>query len=249
VTRAARRVRTACVIGFSRLGFEGGDLLFMRILIVEDSVRLARSLQTGLRRLGHAVDTVHDGKAGIAYARLNPYDAVVLDIMLPEQDGLTVLRSLRSTGDETPILLLTAKDTVADRVAGLGAGADDYLVKPFAFDELHARIQALVRRRFKQKSPVITVGEIKIDTSLHIAYQDANCFSLTPTEMSILEYLALNRGRVISPDRLINQIYDANSYASRNAIEAHISSLRKKLRNQGGAEIIETRRGFGYLIA
>ena len=221
----------------------------MKILVIEDSLKLQKSLRAGLRRLGYAVDVAGDGEEGLAYAMSCDYDVVVLDLMLPKKTGLEVLREIRTSRESPEVLILSARDQTRDRVLGLQQGADDYLVKPFAFDELHARIQALVRRRFKQKSPVITVGEIQIDTSLHIAYQDANCFSLTPTEMSILEYLALNRGRVISSERLINQIYDANSYASRNAIEAHISSLRKKLRNQGGAEIIETRRGFGYLIA
>ena len=221
----------------------------MKILVIEDSLKLQKSLRAGLRRLGYAVDVAGDGKEGLAYAMGGDYDVVVLDLMLPKKSGLEVLREIRASRESPEVLILSARDQTRDRVLGLQQGADDYLVKPFAFDELHARIQALVRRRFKQKSPVITVGEIQIDTSLHIAYQDADCFSLTPTEMSILEYLALNRGRVISSERLINQIYDANSYASRNAIEAHISSLRKKLRNQGGTEIIETRRGFGYLIA
>lgn len=221
----------------------------MKILVIEDSLKLQKSLRAGLRRLGYAVDVAGDGKEGLAYAMGGDYDVVVLDLMLPKKSGLEVLREIRASRESPEVLILSARDQTRDRVLGLQQGADDYLVKPFAFDELHARIQALVRRRFKQKSPVITVGEIQIDTSLHIAYQDADCFSLTPTEMSILEYLALNRGRVISSERLINQIYDANAYASRNAIEAHISSLRKKLRNQGGTEIIETRRGFGYLIA
>ncbi len=221
----------------------------MKILVIEDSPKLQKSLRAGLRRLGYAVDVAGDGKEGLAYAMSCDYDVVVLDLMLPKKSGLEVLREIRASRESPEVLILSARDQTRDRVLGLQQGADDYLVKPFAFDELHARIQALVRRRFKQKSPVITVGEIQIDTSLHMAYRGPNCFTLTPTEMSILEYLALNRGRVISSERLINQIYDANSYASRNAIEAHISSLRKKIRKQGGVEIIETRRGFGYLIA
>ncbi|MCG6888284.1 MAG: response regulator transcription factor [Gammaproteobacteria bacterium] len=220
----------------------------MKILIIEDSLKLQKSLRAGLRRLGYAVDVAGDGEEGLAYSKNGDYDVIVLDLMLPKKSGLEVLREIRESRESPEVLILSARDQTRDRVLGLQQGADDYLVKPFAFDELHARIQALVRRRFKQKSPVITVGKIKIDTSLHIACQGADCLPLTPTEMRILEYLALNRGRVITSAQLINQIYDASSYASRNTIESHISSLRKKLRTQGGPGIIETRRGFGYLI-
>lgn len=221
----------------------------MKILVVEDSKKLQKSLRAGLRHLGYAVDIASDGAEGIAYATSGSYDVVVLDLMLPKVPGLTVLKEIRKSTKDPEVLILSSRGQTQDRIAGLQQGADDYLVKPFSFDELHARIQALVRRRFKQKSPVISIGEVRIDTSLHIAYQGDVCFTLTPTEMSILEYLALNRGRVISSERLIDQVYDTNAYASRNAIEAHISSLRKKIRQQGDVEFIETRRGFGYLIA
>ncbi len=221
----------------------------MKILVVEDSKKLQKSLRAGLRRLGYAVDIAGDGEEGIAFATTGNYDVIVLDLMLPKKSGLEVLQEVRRSNHSPEILILSSRDQTHDRIAGLQQGADDYLVKPFAFDELHARIQALVRRRFNQKSPVISIGKVKIDTSLHIAYRGADCFPLTPTEMSILEYLALNRGRVISPGALLNQIYDSNSYASKNAIEAHVSSLRKKLRRQGVTELVETRRGFGYLIA
>lgn len=220
----------------------------MEILVIEGSPKLRKSLNTGLRRLGYAVDTAADGEEGIAFATTGNYDVVVLDLMLPKKPGLEVLQEIRRSNQSPEVLILSARDQTRDRVTGLQLGADDYLVKPFAFDELHARIQALVRRRFKQKSPVISIGEIKIDTALHIAYRGADCFPLTPTEMSILEYLALNRGRVISPQTLLNQVYDSNSYSSKNAIEAHVSSLRKKLRLQGVTGVVETRRGFGYLI-
>lgn len=220
----------------------------MKILVVEDSKKLQKSLSAGLRRLGYAVDIAGDGEEGIAFAATCNYDVVVLDLMLPKKSGLDVLQEVRRSAQSPEVLILSARDQTFDRIAGLQQGADDYLVKPFSFDELHARIQALVRRRFNQKSPVISIGEINIDTSLHIAYRGKDCFPLTPTEMSILEYLALNRGRVISPEKLLNQIYDSNSYASKNAIEAHVSSLRKKLRLRGVTKLVVTRRGFGYLI-
>jgi DNA-binding response OmpR family regulator len=220
----------------------------MKILVIEDSKKLQKSLSAGLRRLGYAVDIAADGEEGIVFATTGNYDVVVLDLMLPKKSGLEVLQEIRRSNQNPEVLVLSARDQTRDRIHGLQQGADDYLVKPFAFDELHARIQALVRRRFKQKSPVIEVGDIRIDTSLHIAYLGEEYFALTPTEMSILEYLALNRGRVISPDKLLNQIYDSNSYSSKNAIEAHVSSLRKKIRSQGVTDLVKTRRGFGYLV-
>jgi len=220
----------------------------MKLLVVEDSKKLQKSLRAGLRRLGYAVDIATDGEEGLAFALHSDYDVIVLDLMLPKKSGLAVLQEIRHSRRNPEVLILSARDQTPDRIAGLQQGADDYLVKPFSFDELHARIQALVRRRFNQKSPVLKLANISIDTSLHIAYSGADCFAFTPTEMSILEYLALNRGRVISPERLHNQVYDTNSYSSKNAIEVHISGLRKKLREQGVLDLIRTKRGFGYFI-
>ncbi len=220
----------------------------MKILVVEDSKKLQKSLRAGLRRLGYAVDVAADGEEGTAFAIHGEYDVIVLDLMLPRKSGLDVLRDIRASKRNTEVLILSARDQTRDRIAGLQQGADDYLVKPFSFDELHARIQALVRRRFKQKSPIIDLGPISIDTSLHIAYHGAECFDFTPSEMSILEYLAFNRGRVVSPETLLNQINDANSYSSRNAIEVHISGLRKKLRAEKIDGLIKTKRSFGYFV-
>lgn len=220
----------------------------MKILVIEDSPKLRKSLNAGLRRLGYAVDTIADGEQGIAFATTGNYDVVVLDLMLPKKSGLEVLQEIRRSKQNPEVLILSARDKTGDRITGLQLGADDYLVKPFAFDELHARIQALVRRRFKQKSPVISIGKVNIDTALHIAYRGATCFPLTPTEMSILEYLALNRARVISQETLLNQVYNSSSYSSKNAIEAHVSGLRKKLRQEGVRDLIKTKRGFGYFI-
>lgn len=220
----------------------------MKVLVVEDSKKLQKSLQAGLRRLGYAVDIAGDGAEALSFALASEYDIIILDLMLPKKSGLDVLREIRASRRRPEVLILSARDQVPDRIAGLQLGADDYLVKPFAFDELHARIQALVRRRFNQKSPQIVLGRLTLDTSLHIAYCGADCFAFTPTEMSILEYLALNRGRVVSPETLHNQIYDANSYSSRNAIAVHISGLRKKLGERGMRELVRTKRGFGYYI-
>ena len=220
----------------------------MKILVVEDSRKLQKSLRAGLRRLGYAVDVAGDGEAGTNFALGGDYDVIVLDLMLPKKSGLEVLRDIRASHRKPEVLILSARDQTRDRVAGLQQGADDYLVKPFSFDELHARIQALVRRKFNQKSPVIELGEVSLDTSLHLASKGSELFAFTPHETSIIEYLALNRGRVISADTLLNQINDSNSFASRNAIEVHISGLRKKLRAKGVDGLIRTKRGFGYFI-
>ena len=220
----------------------------MKILVVEDSIKLQKSLRTGLRRLGYSVDVVSDGEEGTTYALHGDYDVVVLDLMLPRKSGLEVLRDIRKSGLEVEVLILSARDQTRDRVEGLRQGADDYLVKPFSFDELHARIQSLVRRRFKQKSPIIELGQISIDTSLHVAYHGTECIEFTPKEMTILEYLAFNRGRTISPELLLKQISDVNTYSSRNTIEVHISGLRKKLRSHNIEDLVKTKRGFGYYI-
>lgn len=221
----------------------------MKLLVVEDSAKLRKSLGVGLRRLGYTVDLAADGEEGLAFARHGDYEVVVLDLMLPKISGLDVLRQLRARKQGPEVLILSARDRVDDRVQGLRLGADDYLVKPFAFDELDARLKALVRRRYRQKPPIIDLGAIQVDTALHQARCNRFVFDLTPTEMSILEYLALNRGRVVSAESLHEQVYDANTYSSKNAIEAHISCLRKKLRKQSVDQLIKTRRGFGYFIA
>jgi DNA-binding response OmpR family regulator len=220
----------------------------MKILVIEDSKKLQKSLRAGLRRFGYAVDIASDGEEGLTYALCGDYDVIVLDLMLPKKSGFVVLEEIRSSERKPEVLILSARDQIRDRVAGLRQGADDYLVKPFSFDELHARIQVLVRRKFNQKAPVIELSEIRIDTSLHRAYKGALCFAFTPHEMSILEYLAFHRGRVVSPDTLLNQINDSNSFSSRNSIEVHICGLRKKLRVQGVDGLIKTKRGFGYFI-
>ena len=220
----------------------------MKVLVIEDSKKLQKSLRAGLRQLGYAVDVAVDGEEGIKFAIHFDYDVIVLDLMLPKKSGLEVLNEIRQSNRNPEILILSARDQTQDRIDGLKRGADDYLVKPFAFDELHARIQALVRRRFNQKSPTLSIGQISIDTSLHIAFCGAESFPFTRTEMSILEYLALNRGRVISPEMLHNQIFDSSTFSSKNSIEVHISSLRKKIREQNIESPIKTKRGFGYFI-
>lgn len=220
----------------------------MKVLVVEDSQKLQKSLQVGLRRLGYTVDIAGDGEEGIAFALHTDYDVIVLDIMLPKKSGLEVLREIRASEQPARVIILSARDQIPDRVSGLQQGADDYLVKPFSFDELHARIQVLVRRKFRQKSHFIELGDLAVDTALHQACQGDMCISLTPKEMTILEYLACNRGRVVSPDTLLNQINDVNTYSGRNTIEVHVSSLRKKLKDHNIPDLVKTKRGFGYYV-
>jgi DNA-binding response OmpR family regulator len=186
----------------------------MKILVVEDSEKLRKALKTGLRKLGYAVDFAVDGEQGLQFALHGRYDVIVLDLMLPKKSGLDVMREIRLSKQKPEVLILSARDQTRNRITGLRLGADDYLVKPFAFDELHARIQALVRRKYQFNLPLITVDSLQIDTSLHKASIDSAKVPLTPTEMSILEYLAINRGRVISTRVLCDHIYDSDTYSS-----------------------------------
>lgn len=220
----------------------------MKILVIEDSERLRRSLGEGLERVGFSVDLAADGDDGLSYALVNDYDAIVLDLMLPGLDGLSLLKKLRSEGRQTHVLILSAKDQTHDRVQGLEMGADDYLVKPFSFDELQARLRALVRRRYGAKSPVIELGSLAIDTSRRRALRDGEVIRLTPSEYGILEYLALKRGQVLSRDQLVDHLYDSRSEVSSNVIDVLICSLRKKIHQPGDLPLIKTRRGYGYVI-
>lgn len=220
----------------------------MKVLIVEDSNRLRKSLTAGLQNSGFSVDAVEDGELALQYAEAFDYSVIILDLMLPKMDGLTVLSQLRFKGCSANVLILSAKDQVKDRIDGLQQGADDYLIKPFDFDELVARVNALVRRKNDAKNPVIQVGEISINTALHTVSHANAQISLTPTELKILEYLALRRGRTITAANLEIQVYDSGTHVSKNAMEVHVSALRKKLAAHTNESIIQTRRGFGYFI-
>ena len=221
----------------------------MRLLLVEDSVRLAQSLQAGLRKLGHAVDVVHDGVRGLSYARNNPYEVLVLDVMLPGLDGLEVVRRLRADGRDTHVLLLTARDAVADRVAGLSAGADDYLVKPFAFEELAARIDALGRRTRLAGNPLIEVGDLRIDTSARTVTRAGRPIVLSRREYRLLACLARRAGQVVSRIEIEDGLYDEDTFPNSNVVAAAICTLRDKLEEHGGTRLVHTRRGLGYVLA
>jgi DNA-binding response OmpR family regulator len=217
----------------------------MRILVVEDSPRLQRTLGMALRNSGYAVDVCGDGEEGLWLAGNNDYDAVVLDIMLPKRDGLSVLAELRSRGRTTHVLLLTARDTVADRVQGLRAGADDYLVKPFALEELLARVEALCRRAYGTKAPNLTVGDLEIDPLARRVQRAGQAIELTAREYLLLEYLARRSGQTVTRPEIEEHIYAGEVELMSNAVDSAICSLRKKL---AGKPIIHTRRGLGYVL-
>lgn len=216
----------------------------MRILVVEDDFLLCHSLVNTLRDENFAVDFAYDGKEGLRMAREGIYDAIILDVMMPVMDGWQVLERLRS-GCNTPVMMLTSRDTVPDRIKGLNKGADDYLIKPFDSEELLARINALIRRSVGLAHPVIEVHNLKVDTALRQVFRDGETVPLTAREYSLLEYLALNRGSVISRSRLYERLFDENDDSISNLLDVHVSNIRKKL----GRDIIGTRRGHGYVIS
>ncbi len=220
----------------------------MRILLIEDSPRLQRSLSDGLRKTGYAVDVVGDGREGLGWAKASDYDLIVLDLMLPGLDGLALLKKLRQEGKETHVLILTAKDTVEDRVRGLQMGADDYLIKPFAFDELLARIQALVRRRHGPKNPLIRIRHLEIDTSARAVLVAGEAVDLAPREYALLEYLARRQGTVVSRADIERHIYDGAAELMSNAVDSAICALRKKIDVPGEPSLVRTRRGMGYVL-
>jgi DNA-binding response OmpR family regulator len=220
----------------------------VKVLVIEDSERLQRSLQHGLRRSGFAVDVAGDGEEGLAYARHGGYDVIVLDLLLPRLDGLTLLKRLRAGGSDAHVLILSAKDRVEERVEGLQLGADDYLTKPFAFEELVSRLRALVRRKYGTKSPVQRVGRLEIDTARRTVLCDGAGVALTPNEYAVLEYLVARRGSVVSKRDLLDHLHGCAEDASENAMEVLVHQLRKKLHAPGQPPVILTRRGHGYLV-
>ena len=221
----------------------------MRVLVVEDSTRLAESIRLGLRKVGHAVDIASDGRSGLTYARLNPYAAIVLDLMLPGLDGLSLLRSLRARGSSIPVLILSARDAVEDRVAGLRAGADDYLVKPFTFDELLARIETLARRPTTLSRVIHEIGDLRIDAGARAVSRGSRPIRLGAREYALLLYLASRAGEVVSRIEIEDHLYDERTLPSSNAVESAICALRARLAAGGGKALIHTRRGFGYVLS
>jgi len=220
----------------------------MRVLLVEDYPPLQKSVARGLREAGFAVDVTGDGAEALWYARGNPYDVIVLDLMLPKLDGLSLLRQIRTEGRQTHVLIMTAKDAVADRVTGLNAGADDYLVKPFEFEELVARVQALVRRSYYRKDPVVLAGPLRIDTATQRVSRDDEELPLTAREYALLEYLALRAGEVVTRSDIWEHVYDLHSEATSNVVDVYIAHLRRKIDRPDEPSLIETLRGRGYVL-
>lgn len=220
----------------------------MRILVVEDERAIATAIRSLLESAGHAVDLTDDGASALDWAAIYAYDLLVLDVVLPEIDGIGVCRALRARGSKAPILMLTALDGVDDRVRGLDAGADDYLAKPFAGPELLARVRALTRRGAGDAMPVVRVGDLELDPAAHEVRRAGGAIRLTAKEFALLEVLARHPGQVFSQERLIEAVWDADFAAESNVVEVYVRSLRRKVDDGRRDGIIETIRGAGYRL-
>jgi two-component system copper resistance phosphate regulon response regulator CusR len=221
----------------------------MRVLVVDDSERVRKTLATGLRGHGMAVETAADGAEALTMLNGLSFDLIVLDLMMPRMDGMQVLQALKPKSAKPRILVLSARDQVQDRVDALNLGADDYLVKPFAFEELLARLLALGRRSVAEASPEITSGRLVMDTARQLARVDDTALALTPKEYALLELLVRRKGHVLSRTHIFEQLYESDSDVSDAVIEVLMSTLRAKLARVGLHDLIETRRGFGYVVA
>ncbi len=220
----------------------------MRILYAEDERDLNEIVTRALKSEGYGVDRCFDGQTAWEYLQAAEYDAVILDIMMPGLDGLTVLKKLRAAGRTTPVLLLTAKDAVADRVAGLDGGADDYLVKPFALEELSARLRVMTRSSAGTKSSVLTAGDLTLDTATRRAVRNGREIALSAREYALLEYLMLNQGIVLSREKIENHVWDFDYEGGTNVVDVYIRYLRKKIDEGNPRKLIHTVRGMGYVL-
>ena len=220
----------------------------MRILLVEDEARMAGIIAKGLREQSYAVDIARDGEQALYNAAVNTYDLVILDVLLPGQDGYSVCRALRASGLPLPILMLTALDTVDDRVAGLDCGADDYLAKPFDFKELLARLRALLRRPAQVRPETIRIDNLTVDTGSHTAARAGRWVSLTAKEYALLEFLARNENRVVGREQIAEHVWDESFDPLSNVIDVYVKRLRAKLDSGHGRRLIHTRRGEGYIL-
>jgi len=220
----------------------------MKILIIEDEKRLAAVLKKGLEENAFTVDMSHDGEEGLYMAETFPYDAILLDIMLPVMDGFTILSKLRAKGLGVPVLMLTARGEVEDRIKGLNTGADDYIAKPFDFSELLARLKSVIRRSKGKPQPLLVIGDLTMDTNSRSVRRAGREVRLSATEYNLLEYLALNTNRVISRSEIIEHIYDTEHDYNSNLIDVNISNLRNKLDKGFDRQLISTIRGAGYML-
>ena len=220
----------------------------MRILLVEDEKKVASFVKKGLEEEYYSVDVAFDGKNGLHLALTGEHDLIILDVMLPHKDGFSILKEIRSEKISTPVLFLTAKDTLSDKVQGLDIGADDYLPKPFAFEELLARVRALLRRHSSQKDLILKIFDLSLDTQTHTVTRNNLEIKLTPREYSILEYLMRNKNRVISRTVLSEHVYDYHFDTNTNVLDVYINKLRNKIDKNSDSPVIQTIRGVGYII-
>lgn len=220
----------------------------MRILVVEDARDMNRLIEKTLKKDGYSVDCCFDGEEALAYLMGAEYDAVLLDVMMPKLDGYSLLKQLRDRNFETPVLFLTAKDAVADRVKGLDLGADDYLVKPFAFDELLARIRAMTRKRAGNRKNQFSIADLTVDIERRTVFRGGKEITLIPKEFSLLECLVRNQGVVLSREQLENQIWNYEFSGSSNNIDVYISRLRKKIDSENQPRLLHTIRGVGWVL-
>jgi two-component system, OmpR family, copper resistance phosphate regulon response regulator CusR len=220
----------------------------LRVLLVEDEARMASVIAKGLREQSYAVDVAAEGEHARYLAAVNPYDIVILDVMLPGEDGYAICRALRGSGLNAPILMLTALDAVDDRVAGLDSGADDYLTKPFDFKELLARLRALLRRPANVRAQTLRIDDLAIDTGSHTAQRGGRSVILTAKEYALLEFLALNENRVVGREQIAEHVWDESFDPLSNVIDVYVKRLRAKLDRIPGRRLIHTRRGEGYIL-
>jgi len=220
----------------------------LRILLVEDEPRMARVIARGLREHAYAVDVCGDGEAALYQAAINDYDLIILDCLLPGRDGFEICRELRARGQTLPILMLTARATVDDRIAGLDSGADDYLTKPFAFRELLARLRALLRRSRELLPTQLEVADLMLDTASHRVVRGKSEIELTAKEYALLEYLARHASRLVTRAEIAEHVWDESFDPFSNTIEVYINRLRKKIDEQHAVKLLHTRRGEGYIL-
>jgi two-component system OmpR family response regulator len=220
----------------------------MRTLLVEDDVKMARSLRRGLEREGYAVEVAGDGEEGLRRARQDDFDVVVLDVMLPGRSGFAICQELREAGRWVPVLMLTARDAVEDRIRGLDAGADDYLTKPFSFGELLARLRALVRRGPSERPPVLTVADVRLDPAAHLVSRAGVAVDLSSREFALLEFLMRHPGEVLSRTRIREHVWDYNYAGFSNVVDVYVGYLRRKLERPFDRPLIRTVRGVGYAL-
>ncbi len=223
-------------------------LLAMRILLAEDDQRIANFVIKGLRENAYAVDAAADGDDALYQAAINTYDVIILDVMMPKKDGFEVCRKLRKEGVKTPVLMLTARDAVEDRISGLDYGADDYLTKPFEFGELLARLRALLRRSGEIRPPKIVVEDLEIDTTAQTVRRGGREISLTTKEYTLLEFLAREKGKVVGREEIAEHVWDENFDVFSNLIEVYMNRLRSKIDEEFDVQLIHTKRGAGYIL-